>query len=147
MPGLSARWHNLAEPGLQPAWEQAPGCGLIRGSEARVTITRKKFWLALFSGLGIVRAQEPELSQLESRPISTSLLTGVAWQNGPALNNQCPVCGTMAEPYVMQNTGHLVPCSHPKPGQACVAPVPGKTPESRTVRCQRCNARFDQDGI
>jgi hypothetical protein len=113
-----------------------------------MTITRKKFWLALFSGLEIARAQEPELTGVvESRPISTLLATEIAWQNGPALNNQCPVCGTMAEPFVMQNAGHLIPCSHPKPGQACVAPVPGKPAESRTVRCQRCNVRFEQDGV
>ena len=113
-----------------------------------MTISRKKFWLALFSGLGVARAQKLELTGVvESSLISASLPTEIAWQNGPALNNQCPVCGTMAEPYVMQNAGHLIPCSHPKPGQACVAPVPGKPPESRTVRCQRCNARFDQDGI
>ena len=113
-----------------------------------MTITRKKFWLALFSGLGIARAQESELAGVvESRPILPSLPTAIAWHSGKALNNQCPVCGTMAEPYVMQNAGHLIPCAHPKPGQFCVAPVPGKVPESRTVRCQRCNARFDQDGV
>ena len=134
--------------GADYKWEQASRTGLMGGSEARMTITRKKFWLALFSALGVARAQEPELTEVvESRPIPTLLPTGIAWQNGPALNNQCPVCGTMAEPYVMKNAGHLIPCSHPKPGQACVAPVAGKPPESRTVRCQRCNARFDQDGI
>ena len=112
-----------------------------------MTITRKKFWLALFSGLGIARAQELQLTEVvESKPTSTLFPAGMLWQNGPALNNQCPVCGTMAEPYVLQNAGHLVPCSHPKPGQTCVAPVLGKPPKSRTVRCQRCNVRFDQDG-
>jgi len=110
-----------------------------------MTITRKNFWLALFSGLGIARAQEPGFTGFVDS--STRPISGIAWQNGPALNNQCPVCGTMADPYVMQNAGHLVPCSHPKPGQACVAPVPGKPPETRTVRCQRCNARFEQDGV
>ena len=113
-----------------------------------MTITRTKFWLTLFSGLGIAGAQEVELTRVpESWPISTSLPSGIAWQNGPALNNQCPVCGTMAEPYVMQNAGHVIPCSHPKAGQICVAPLRGNVPEARTVRCQRCNARFDQDGV
>ena len=113
-----------------------------------MAITRKKFWLTLLSGLEIARAQEPEpTGVVESRSRSTSLVTEIAWQNGPALNNQCPICGTMAEPYVMQNAGHLIPCSHPKPGQACVAPASGKPAQSRTVRCQRCNARFDQDGV
>lgn len=113
-----------------------------------MTITRGKFWLALFSGMEVARAQEWELTGIvESSPGSTSLRAGIAWQKGPALNNQCPVCGTMAEPYVMQNAGHLIPCSHPKTGQACVAPVRGKPADSRSVRCQRCNARFDQDGV
>ena len=36
--------------------------------KARMTITRKKFWLTLFSGLEIARAQEPELTGVvESR--------------------------------------------------------------------------------
>jgi|SRR5215475_11540387 len=113
-----------------------------------MTMTRKKFWLALFSGLGIARAQEAESSEIvESRPIPASSPAGIEWQNGKALNNQCPVCGAMAEPYVMKDAGHLIPCSHPKPGQACVAPVRGKPAESRSVRCQRCNVRFDQDGV
>jgi len=113
-----------------------------------MTITRKKFWLTLFSGLGIAPAQELEpTGVVESRPIPTSLRTEIAWQNGSALNNQCPVCGTMAEPYVIQNAGHLIPCSHPKPDQICVAPLRGKVPEARTVRCQRCNARFDQHAV
>jgi hypothetical protein len=113
-----------------------------------MTITRKTFWLTLFSGLGIARAQESELTGVaESGAIPKSSPTGLAWRDGPALNNQCPVCGTMTEPYVMQNAAHLIPCSHPKSGQTCVAPVPGRPPESRTVRCQHCNARFDQDGI
>ena len=113
-----------------------------------MTITREKFWLTLPSGLGMARAGELELTGIvESAPISTSLPTGIAWQNGPALNNRCPVCGTMAEPYVMPNAGHVIPCSHPKVGQICVAPLRGKVPEARTVRCQRCNARFDQHGV
>ena len=113
-----------------------------------MTITRKKFWLTLISGLGIARAQEPEFTgrvESSATPPSLPAPTGIGWRNGTALNNQCPVCGTMAEPYVMENVGHLVPCAHPKPGQTCVAPARGKVPEARTVRCQRCNARFDQD--
>ena len=94
-------------------------------------MTRKNFWLSL-AGVAIARAQ---------------VGTPIAWHAGAALNNQCPVCGTMADPYVIENAGHLIPCSHPKPGQLCVAPVPGERPRSRTVRCQRCNVRFDQDGV
>ena len=99
-------------------------------------LTRKAF-LAIFARPRVTRPA-PEISMGQS---------AIAWRVGEALNNQCPVCGTMAEPYVMANAGHLIPCSHPKPGQACVAPVPGTVPAARTVRCKRCNVRFDQDGI
>lgn len=99
-------------------------------------LTRKAFWLAVFTGF-----------RARSWSVIPPGESASAWRRGQSLNNQCPVCGTMAEPYVMANAGHLIPCSHPKPGQACVAPVPGKPPASRTIRCRRCNVRFDQDGI
>ena len=99
-------------------------------------MTRKAFFLAAFTGLRSRPAGQLPQGQ-----------TVLAWRTGPALNNQCPVCGAMAEPYLLESAGHLIPCSHPKPGQVCVAPVPGKVPTSRTVRCRRCNVRFDQDGV
>ena len=99
-----------------------------------MSITRKAFWLALLAAWSrAAKAQAYVL--IESPP---------AWKTGKAINNQCPVCGTMAEPYVYRDAGHLINCDHPRPGLVCVAPL---QTSSRTVRCQRCNARFDQDAI
>lgn len=55
----------------------------------------------------------------------------IGWKEGKALNNQCPQCGTMAEPF---------------------KPVPVKSewgivwalPTSRDVACDRCNCVFRQ---
>ena len=100
-------------------------------------MTRKAFWLFAFTGL---RRGRPA----DELPPGAS---AIAWRTGQALNNQCPVCGTMADAYIVANAGHLIQCTHPKPGQVCVAPSRGQVPNWRTVRCQRCNARFDQDGV
>lgn len=97
-------------------------------------LTRKQFWLSLFPGPGAGAASSPPESIIQ-------------WHTGERLNGQCPVCGTMAEPYVMKNAGHLIPCSHPRPGQFCIAPLPGAVPPTRTVCCKRCGVRFDQDGV
>lgn len=65
--------------------------------------------------------------------------------------NQCPVCGTMAEPWVDsagQNWGfgHAVPCEPPNDQFVCVKSDPYK-PLERFVRCRRCNAVFGQDSV
>lgn len=99
-------------------------------------MTRKAFWLLAFTGL----RSRPSAQELPSQTV-------IAWRTGPAMNNQCPVCGTLTDPYILADAAHLIPCSHPKPGQACVAPLRRQLPPSRTVRCRRCNVRFDQDGV
>jgi hypothetical protein len=91
-------------------------------------MTRKTFWTSLFV-FGVARAQQSE----------------PAWRSGSALNNQCPQCGSMADPYRPHDAGHLIDCSHPKPGQVCVAPVRAVQPSFRVTRCQRCNDAFFQD--
>ena len=72
-----------------------------------MSITRKAFWLALAAAWS-ARAQ--------------AYITEPAWKTGKAINNQCPVCGTMAEPYVYRDAGHLINCDHPRQGLVCVAP-------------------------
>jgi hypothetical protein len=54
----------------------------------------------------------------------------------PARANQCPVCGTMAEPFKAQQQGHAVVTF--KPG--------GPSKVEQVTRCLRCNAAFWQDG-
>jgi hypothetical protein len=56
----------------------------------------------------------------------------------PALNGQCPVCGTMAEAYRPLPAYDTV-CSGPD------GYVPCPPPKERDVRCKRCNVKFAQD--
>lgn len=100
-----------------------------------MSLTRKAFWLALV-------AAWPREAKAQNY-VQTYVIEP-AWKTGKAINNQCPVCGTMAEPYVYRDAGHLITCDHPRPGLTCVAPL---RIASRTVRCERCNARFDQDAV
>ena len=53
----------------------------------------------------------------------------LGWQYGPALGNQCPVCGTMARPVNLDD----VNTAYSRTG--------GWAP----TRCKRCNAAFYQD--
>lgn len=60
---------------------------------------------------------------------------GLDWINkGMPTNNQCPLCGTMAETYVnpplcYNGTDTLAPCA----------------PKERVTRCKACNNAFFQD--
>ena len=61
-----------------------------------------------------------------------------------ALNGQCPVCGTIADPYIRTRTAE----------NSCSPPIAGSIrgcwdtpdPSERNVRCKHCNASFWQDG-
>jgi len=72
-------------------------------------------------------------------------------KNKPALNNQCPVCGTMADPYVRQYWTNVIENCHPDYDNHYIVscdPPPTKHPyedTSNLVRCKRCNAAFFQD--
>ena len=77
--------------------------------------------------------------------------SGPAWQQGKALNNQCPQCGTMAEAYkrsswVAAMAG--VNCTRPGPnGDMFAIMTPCKesdAPDSRRIDCERCNTTFRQ---
>lgn len=69
--------------------------------------------------------------------------------------NQCPVCGTMAEPYVRPTKAlayKSVPCVPPQPEgglvpSVCIAPSSTARvgPMERITRCPRCSAAFWQD--
>ena len=54
----------------------------------------------------------------------------------PALNNQCPVCGTMAKPYRRMGMSLT--------GTVRIDP-PGDMPKHNLARCLRCNAAFWQN--
>lgn len=68
------------------------------------------------------------------------------------INNQCPVCGTMAEAYNRPRGTLMVPCDPPAPegsNIACTSPVSSGEPYGAVVnlvRCKCCNVAFWQDG-
>ena len=81
--------------------------------------TRRKIWMMLF-GAGAVKAQEVRLGD---RMIGSKgedyiyTLRGwektIGWKEGKAINNQCPVCGVMAEPYHRRPGPHLTITPNP----------------------------------
>ena len=102
---------------------------------------RRNWWMALFAPQVI--AQQPKEAQRDSyEDIISRLLEALASQRviidslhrdihekPKPLNNQCPVCGKMADPY------------------DSYARVPGQDIKlaSRITRCSHCNAAFWQD--
>lgn len=70
----------------------------------------------------------------------------VAQQRTPPPNNQCPVCGTMADPLKPYKTGLMSNCKG-VPGQPYVVSCEDQwaVPDPRLVRCKGCNAAFWQD--
>ena len=94
---------------------------------------RSTFLASVFGFLGIARAQqwkerEPDGANCLSLDTDgtggnlRSIPCGNIGNRKPALNNQCPVCGTMAKPYHDYKTGSM-----------------------NLTRCLRCNAAFWQD--
>lgn len=109
---------------------------------------RLQFMAALVGMTGVARAQQwKECVSLET----TSPLLTCTGKTKTALNNQCPVCGTLAAPYVRpltdKNGGFMRNC---KPaGEFLVSCDPPQLtpsgPPERVTRCKRCNAAFWQD--
>lgn len=111
-------------------------------------MTRSTFFsmIAGLFGAGAARAQQWKEPALGCTTIWCS-------DRKPALNGQCPVCGTMAEPY---DRKALVPKGAMAADGVCfvgtlatgIQHVPcsiDDVPVSRSVRCKRCNAAFWQD--
>jgi hypothetical protein len=112
---------------------------------------RMEFFAALLGLVGIRRLHAQQ---------STAAGTTVCWRppnlwklTGPSIsrldvvqrcavpNGECPVCGTMAEPY--RPSYRLKDC---KPaGGNMLACNQEPLPEERIIRCHRCNAAFWQD--
>jgi hypothetical protein len=97
-------------------------------------MTRKGFF-AVLGSLGILKAQQWK-ECTSGVPGTTAYATNLdhCWvkyqKPEPALNGQCPVCGTMADAYKR-------PMRAPKM-------IPDG-PIERVVRCRRCNAAFFQN--
>ncbi len=112
-------------------------------------VSRKGFMAAIFGTLGAARAQQWK-ECTTAIPGTTSYVMPVRcpWpeqKQEPPLNNQCPTCGTMAEPYIRPlGAGNCIPVE----GNLGVCAIqPGKLygRMDALVRCKRCNAAFWQD--
>ena len=106
---------------------------------------------------GISRTQQEDLAlngnhcwaqDASGKRIPSNCGEGAKWlAAGKVLNNQCPVCGTMAKPYKVTPQCEK---SHMKPGGGntvrviCDAYYPLGV---ALIRCERCNAAFYQDAV
>ncbi len=133
-------------------------------------MTRKTFFTSVLGFFGVAQAQQYQA------PSPTTRLSGLVDQAGnhlwsvdsngnvfirksAVINNQCPVCGTIAEPYVRQmydeNHGLAMNCkgnpnadkNDPSTWWATCDPpkMVAVGPMERMTRCKRCNAAFWQD--
>ena len=66
------------------------------------------------------------------------------WLFRRPLPNQCPVCGTMAEPYKGEPVTYVIKCTHGLSPTCTFEPVYIAS-DPRIVRCAHCNAAFWQD--
>lgn len=116
-------------------------------------MTRNKFF-ALFSGMiGIAKAQQwSQCKPDEEASKKFAGGVGIICSNEfkPALNNQCPTCGTMARKWHpalakkrlldMDTCGPLMVDNG---GEVHIMSCEGK--HDRLIRCKRCNAAFFQE--
>jgi len=114
-------------------------------------MTRNKFFASVFGALGVARAQQWK-ECTSGTPGTTSYVTPNpdmrCWAQykkaEPALNNQCPVCGTMAEPLKKYKLG-VKNCKPVGDGYTLSCEDIWATPDPQVVRCKLCNAAFWQD--
>lgn len=61
-------------------------------------------------------------------------------------NGECPVCGTMADPFTAIRVSRMKQCDPPRmDGLICVEPGDAMESTTRLKRCRTCNAAFWQD--
>lgn len=108
---------------------------------------RLTFIGSLLGLTGIAKAQQwKECKPTVALSGNASLRNGkLSWCSSRALNDQCPVCGTMAEKYHRTISGD---CSSARMvDRITVCPPPTIDPTERVTRCKRCNAAFWQDAV
>ncbi len=112
---------------------------------------RSKFIAAIFGAFGVARAQQtgsrlPETTTGNHLSVTTCAIPPQWNDRCPAiLNNQCPVCGTMAEPLPKLQKIAVGNCkATADPGVVACEDI-FENPYSSLTRCKRCNAAFWQD--
>jgi hypothetical protein len=96
-------------------------------------MNRSAFIAALLGAVGIGKAQQWKRCGLEETEFATGRQVRCD-EPFPAKNNQCPVCGTMAEPYRRDGDGNVI--------SGWVGSI---ALSINLTRCKRCNAAFWQD--
>lgn len=93
-------------------------------------MNRFRFLAALF-GFGAA-AQVPQSSEMAAG-------MGTAWDKRKPKNNECPVCGTMAEPFHKPRYWDNYPSGFVETG------ADGRSRPVDVTRCKHCNAAFWRD--
>lgn len=69
----------------------------------------------------------------------------IGWKEGKALNNQCPVCGTMVAAWRPKaDAGVVCQWEVNDAGGTSYEMKPCSPPTERRIDCERCNATFRQ---
>lgn len=90
---------------------------------------RRSLWAALFGGTAAAQIADV---QIDPKPRLMVQSREIHWfHDGKPLNNQCPVCGTMAEPY--------------RPAKLNADGTSALFLLERIARCKLCNSAFWQD--
>lgn len=99
----------------------------------------------------IEAAAEPLFSGDVHQLKDALIIDGIGWKAGRTVADQCPTCGTMAEPYVRpmhdKYQGVCKVASFNQDGTVTCEPplmVPDG-PAARVTRCKQCNSAFWQD--
>ena len=120
---------------------------------------RRSWWMALFAPSAAAQTVITQGVPMPSPPSITWrdgqwIIDGKPMQGGGAppkgINNHCPVCGTVAAPYIRDVSG-MTGCA---PAQCdlnggcfavCRAWSVDDLPKSQEIRCAHCNVSFWQD--
>lgn len=117
-------------------------------------MTRKSFFAAIAGFLGVAEAQQHPLtdstgSNQSQQIFDTAVYSPPQWKFplerwANPKNNQCPVCGTMADAYKPDTRF----CGDYLGGQPATGMgLMGCEPMASITRCKRCNAAFWQDAV
>ena len=112
-------------------------------------MTRTRFFQILAGFVGLGAAAKGQDSILKTGGIPPMFCEPssrcLGWRDAvdrKGVNNQCPVCGTMAEPYKPDTRF----CGDYFSGQPqATLGLPGCEPKMSITRCKRCNCAFWQD--
>ena len=96
---------------------------------------RRSWWMALFAPQAVAQGLTAPSDIGPSRACTIPR----SWC-GKAKPNECPVCGTMAKPYVRSVEGMNGACF-----ANCLPWTINDLPKSQQIRCSHCNVSFWQD--